>query len=245
MLKIVRELAVDNPWVLKIIMGVIAVTFVITMGWWGIQSPTENVVVVVNGHSIKVQDYKRAYNRTVEYYRDAFKDKFDADLLEKMKVKDKVVEDLVKRELWLESAEKLGLMVSDEELRDNIMKMTVFHKDGRFSSNLYEKILASNRMKTGDFEALQRRDLLIDKMKRIVKDSVQVTDNEVNEAYPLAAAGKPSAPSSQASAITERPAEEMTRLKKFLQFQKQEKAVMAYANPMRAASKIKVNKDLL
>lgn len=244
MLKIVRELAVDNPWVLKIIMGVIAVTFVITMGWWGIQAPTENVVVIVNGHNIKVQDYRRAYNRTVEYYRDALKDKFDADLLEKMKVKDKVVEDLVKRELWLEASDKLGIMVSDEELRDNIMKMTVFHKDGRFSSNLYERILASNRMKAGDFEALQRRDLLIEKMKSIVKDSVQVTDDEVNEAYPLtASAGKPA--SSLTPAAAERPAEEMTRLKKFLQFQKQEKAVMAYANAMRAAAKINVNKELL
>lgn len=244
MLKIVRELAVDNPWVLKIIMGVIAITFVITMGWWGIKSPTENVVVIVNGHNIKVQDYRRAYNRTVEYYRDALKDKFDADLLEKMKVKDKVVEDLVKRELWLEASERLGMMVSDEELRDNIMKMTVFHKDGRFSSNLYERILASNRMKAGDFEALQRRDLLIEKMKSIVKDSVQVTDNEVNEAYPLtASAGKPAL--SLTPSAFERPAEEMTRLKKFLQFQKQEKAVMAYANAMRAAAKINVNKELL
>lgn len=244
MLKIVRELAVDNPWVLKIIMGVIAVTFVITMGWWGIQAPTENVVVIVNGHNIKVQDYRRAYNRTVEYYRDALKDKFDADLLEKMKVKDKVVEDLVKRELWLEASDKLGIMVSDEELRDNIMKMTVFHKDGRFSSNLYERILASNRMKAGDFEALQRRDLLIEKMKSIVKDSVQVTDDEVNEAYPLtASSGKPA--SFLTPAAAERPAEETTRLKKFLQFQKQEKAVMAYANAMRAAAKINVNKELL
>ncbi len=245
MLKIVRELAVDNPWVLKIIMGVIAITFVITMGWWGIQAPTENVVVNVNGHNIKVQDYRRAYNRTVEYYRDAFKDKFDSDLLEKMGVRDKVVEDLVKRELWLEAADKLGLMVSDAELGDNIMKMTVFHKDGRFSSTLYEKILASNRMKAGDFEALQRRDLLIEKMKRIVKDSVQVTDNEVNEAYPVAASSGKTAAAALNPVVTGRPAEEMTRLKKFLQFQKQEKAVMAYANAMRTAAKIKVNKDLL
>ncbi|MBI5192962.1 MAG: SurA N-terminal domain-containing protein [Nitrospirae bacterium] len=244
MLKIVRELAVDNPWVLKIIMGVIAITFVITMGWWGIKQPKENVVVIVNGHNIKVQDYRRAYNRTVEYYRDAFKDKFDADMLEKMNVKDKVVEDLVKRELWLDAANGLGLMVSDGELRDNIMKMTVFHKDGRFSSTLYERLLASNRMKAGDFEALQRSELLIEKMKRIVKDSVQVTDDEVNEAYPLSAAGKPST-SAKSPTVTERPAEEMSRLKKFMQFQKQEKAVMAYANAMRSAAKINVKKELL
>lgn len=239
MLKIVRELAVDNPWVLKIIMGIIAVTFVITMGWWGIKQPKENVVVTVNGHNIMVQEYRKAYNRAVEYYREAYKDKFDADMLEKMNVKDKVVEDLVKRELWLESAKKLGLTVTDSELSSTIMKMPVFHKDGRFNSILYERILETNRMKVSDFEELQRRDLLIEKMKRIVKDSVQVTDDEVNESYPVAVAagGK--------DAAKDRPADEIQRLKKFMQFQKQEKSVISYAEAMRAAAKISVNKELL
>ena len=67
MLKIVRELAVDNPLVLKIIMGVIALTFVITMGWWGIQRPGQNVVITVNKHEIEVQEYRRAYNQAIDY----------------------------------------------------------------------------------------------------------------------------------------------------------------------------------
>lgn len=238
MLKIVRELAVDNPWVLKIIMGIIAVTFVITMGWWGINQPKENVVAIVNGRNIMVQDYRKAYNRAVEYYREVYKDKFDADMLEKMNVKDKVVDDLVKRELWLESATKLGLAITDSELSSSIMKMTVFHKDGRFSSTLYERILEANRMKVSDFEELQRRDFLIEKMKRIVKDSVQITDEEVNESYPIASVGGK-------DAAKDRPADEIQRLKKFMQFQKQEKSVISYADAMRATAKISVNKELL
>lgn len=238
MLKIVRELAVENPWVLKIIMGVIAVTFVITMGWWGTQMPGQDVVVSVNGHDIKAQEYKRAYNRAVEYYRDTLKEKFDSEMLEKMKVSDKVLDDLVSRELWLEKASEVGLRVSDEELKDSIMKMNVFHREGRFDRTLYERVLASNRMNVSDFEKAQRRELLIDKMKRIVKDSVSITDAEVNETFPLSFSGGK-------DKVAERPVEEMQRLKKFLQFQKQEQAVMAYAGAMRATAKIKVNKDLL
>lgn len=238
MLKIVRELAVENPWVLKIIMGVIAVTFVITMGWWGIQMPRQDVVVSVNGHDIKVQEYKRAYNNAIEYYRDMYKDKFSPELLEQMKVRDKVIEDLVGRELWLEKALEIGLMVSDEELKDSIMKMNVFHREGRFDRTLYERVLAGNRMSVSDFERAQRRELLIEKMKRIVKDSVSVTGAEVNETFPLSLSGGK-------DKVAERPAEEMQRLKKFLQFQKQEQTVMAYTEAMRARAKIKVNKELL
>ena len=238
MLKIVRELAVDNPLVLKIIMGVIALTFVITMGWWGIQMPGQNVVITVNKHEIEVQEYRRSYNQAIDYYRELYKDQFNAEMIEKMKVRDKVMEDLVARELWIEKAGELGIRVSDEELRDNIMKMKVFHKDGMFNRTLYDRLLASNRLTTQGFEVAQRKEIIIEKAKRIIKDSVSVSDEEVNDTFPLNITGSK-------EAVVQRPAEEMQRLKKFLQFQKQEKAVNAYAAAMRGQAKINVNKELL
>lgn len=238
MLKIIRELAVENPWVLKIIMGVIAVTFVITMGWWGIQKPEQNIIASVNGHDISVLEYRRAYNNAVEYYRELYKDKFDAEMIEKLKVRDRVLEDLVSRELWLAEAKRLGLRVSDQELIDSITGMKEFHRNGKFDRVLYERLLSANRISVGDFEEAKRMELLIEKAKRIVRDSVSVADEEVNEVFPVNIPGKK-------DGLTERPAEEMQRLKKFLQFQKQEKAVTAYAAAMRARAKIEVNQDLL
>lgn len=239
MLKIVRRLAVDNPLVLKIIMGVIAGTFVITMGWWGIKSPQQNIVASVEGHNIQAQDYRKAYTRAIAYYREVYKEKFNDEMLEKLQIKDKVLEDLVNRELWLDEAAKLGIRVSDQELRDDIMKMKEFHKDGRFDPVLYENLLSANRIKVSDFEDAKRRELLIDKVKRIVKDSVVVEDDEVNETFPLNVAGD------KDGVTISRPAEEMQKLKKFLQFQKQEKAVAAYAAGLRARAKIQINKDML
>lgn len=238
MLKIVRELAVDNPLVLKIIMGVIALTFVITMGWWGIQMPGQNVVITVNKHEIEVQEYRRSYNQAIDYYRELYKDQFNAEMIEKMKVRDKVMEDLVARELWIEKAGELGIRVSDEELRDSIIKMKIFHKDGVFNRTLYDRLLASNRLTTQGFEVAQRKEIIIEKAKRIIKDSVSVSDKEVNDTFPLNITGSK-------EAVVQRPAEEMQRLKKFLQFQKQEKAVNAYAAAMRGQAKINVNKELL
>ena len=238
MLKIVRELAVDNPLVLKIIMGVIALTFVITMGWWGIQMPGQNVVITVNKHEIEVQEYRRSYNQAIDYYRELYKGEFNAEMIEKMKIRDKVMEDLVARELWIEKAGELGIRVSDEELRDSIIKMKIFHKDGVFNRTLYDRLLASNRLTTQGFEGAQRKEIIIEKAKRIIKDSVSVSDEEVNDTFPLNITG-----SKEVS--VQRPIEEMQRLKKFLQFQKQEKAVNAYAAAMRGQAKINVNKELL
>ena len=239
MLKIVRELAVDNPLVLKIIMGVIAVTFVLSMGWYGIQSRDADVAISVNGMEIKAKDYSRAYNRAVESYRDAYKDKFDAEMLEKMDIRGKVMVELVARKLWIESAKELGLSVSDEELRDGIMKMKAFHREGKFDRKLYKSLLDSNRLSESVFEGSQREEFLIDKMKSIIRDSVSVSNHEVNEAFPL------SLPGGKSGAPADRLPDELQRLKKFVRFQKQEKAVMSYAVAMRAKAKIKVNKELL
>ncbi|OHE55097.1 MAG: hypothetical protein A2Z47_08535 [Thermodesulfovibrio sp. RBG_19FT_COMBO_42_12] len=239
MLKIVRELAVDNPLVLKIIMGVIAVTFVLSMGWYGIQSRDADVAISVNGMEIKAKDYSRAYNRAVESYRDAYKDKFDAEMLEKMDIRGKVMDELVARKLWIESAKELGLSVSDEELRDGIMKMKAFHREGKFDRKLYKSLLDSNRLSESVFEGSQREEFLIEKMKGIIRDSVSVSNHEVNEAFPL------SLPGGKSGAPADRLPDELQRLKKFVRFQKQEKAVMSYAVAMRAKAKIKVNKELL
>lgn len=239
MLKIVRELAIDNPLVLKIIMGVIAVTFVLSMGWYGIQSRDADVAISVNGMEIKAQEYSKAYNRAVESYRDAYKDKFDAEMLEKMDIKGKVMDELVARKLWLESAKELGLSVSDEELRDGIMKMKAFHKEGKFNRKQYKSLLEANRLNESVFEGSQREEFLIDKMKSIIRDSVYVSNFEVNEAFPL------SLPGGKSDTPADRLPDELQRLKKFVRFQKQEKAVMSYAVAMRTKAKIKVNKELM
>ncbi len=239
MLKIVRELAVENPLVLKIIMGIIAITFVLSMGWYGIQSRSADVVISVNGQDIKAPEYRRAYNRAVESYRDMYKDTFDAEMLEKMNIRGKVMDQLVARKLWLEAAAHLGLSVSDEELRDGIMKMKMFHREGRFDRKLYKNILDANRLSEAVFEGSQREEFLVEKMKSIVRDSVVVSDSEVSESFPLNLSGV------RGGATAERLPEELERLKKFARFQKQEKAVMSYAEAMRSKAKIEINKELL
>ncbi|MEK6561354.1 MAG: hypothetical protein AABZ07_06435, partial [Nitrospirota bacterium] len=95
------------------------------------------------------------------------------------------------------------------------------------------------RLTVAIFEESQREEFLIEKMKGIIRDSVAVSDSELNESFPL------SLPGGKGGAVAERLPEELQRLKKFVQFQKGEKAVMSYAVAMRAKAKIKVNKELL
>src|SRR3989304_1321659 len=116
MLKIVRELAVENPWVLRIIIGLIAITFVLTMGWFGFEAPKGDRVAVVEGQKITAKEYRAAYNRAVEFYRQNYKEKFNNDLLRSLNVEDQVINELIERALWKHEAKIMGLEVTNEEL---------------------------------------------------------------------------------------------------------------------------------
>ena len=235
MLKIVRELAVENPWVLRIIIGLIAVAFIITMGWFGFEAPTSNRAALVNGTEVSLKEYRGAYNRAVEFYRQTYKDQFNDEFLRKLNLEDKVLNDLIERTLWIQEAKAMGLEVTDQELSAAVTEIPDFQKDGKFDPDLYRRVLEANRTKPEAFEGSFRNSLRVEKARRIVRDAVAVTDREVAESYPTAAPKGGASPSP----------EEKERLRQFLLFQKQEKALKAYADEMRKKAKVKINDEVL
>lgn len=195
---------------------------------------TDDAVAVVNGEKILAKEYRNAYRKAEEYYRGIYRDGFNDELVRKLDIKNKVIKDIIKKRLWIQEAQKRGLEITDDELKESIMKMELFRKDGQFDRTLYERILLSNRMDVKDFEEAQRKELLTDKMRQVVRDSVVLTEEEVDEAF--------NAESTSKKLGTEKSEVERQSLKKFLQFQKQEKAVTAYADEMYKKAKITINK---
>ncbi|MBI5197050.1 MAG: SurA N-terminal domain-containing protein [Nitrospirae bacterium] len=237
LLKYVREMAVENPWVLRIIIGLIAVTFVVTMGWFGFEAPTANRAAVVDGTEVTMKQYQAAYNRAVSFYRQTYKDKFDEEMLRKLNLEDQIIDELVEEVLWLHEAETMGLMVTNEELSKTVTKISAFQKNGQFDSEQYRNVLSANRTNPKDFEKNLRENVLVDKVKQAIRQSVMVTDREVEEAVPTLAP--------EPSGEQTRSPEERVRMKQFLLFQKQEKALKAYAEGMRKKATVEINKKAL
>jgi len=52
MLKVLRESAIERPWFYRTIMILIALVFVVTMGWWGFEQNREDVVVSVGDERV-------------------------------------------------------------------------------------------------------------------------------------------------------------------------------------------------
>lgn len=233
MIKLLRHGAIENPWVYRFIMVVIAVTFVITMGWWGFSGDEVQVVARVGDRSITLEEYERAYRNYERAYRDALKEQFTPELAKQLDLKRTAINSLVERQLWLDAAKRMKLTVSARELATSIAGIQAFQKPdtGRFDPDLYRRVLAVNHLTPEAFEAAQREDLLIAKVKAIIGESTTATEPDWAEARALQAAQNPG-PTSDAMLPSPLP-------------QKQDRAIRAYADQLRRQADVEIHENML
>jgi len=232
MIKIMRDSAHKYPWLLKSIMGALALAFVITMGWWGFGEESNNAVASVGDLKISRDEFRRNYENTYRFYKDTIKGE-----LKEEEIKQFVIEGLVENKLWMLAAQEMGLNVSPEELRDDIMRRPDFHRNGQFDPELYRRLLAANRLTPALFESLYSVELLSAKAKMIVRDSVALTPAEIAEAQALMAR-QPQTESKDGISANDR------ILQDFL-FQKQQRALLAYAQSLKARIPVEIHRELL
>ena len=175
MLKTIREGAIGNPWFFRLIMLAVAAVFAVSMGWWGFGDHQQqgDMIARVEEAKITTKEYQRVYRSRSKRYRELFQDTYDDQAL-----RQRVIDDLVERELWIQEATKMGIMVSDVALKNSVLNMPGFQKEGRFNPEQYQRILAFERYTPESFEARQREVLLVQKAMEIVKDGVVLTPAE-------------------------------------------------------------------
>jgi peptidyl-prolyl cis-trans isomerase D len=233
MLKILRKGAVENPWIYRSIMFVIAATFVISMGWWGFSGATrEPYVAQIDQVRITLAQYNRYKENAYRYYRDLLKENFKEDL-----VKQLVINSVVERQLWLKMARDLGLSIGVDELRESITQDPSFHDDqGRFDPDRYQFFLSRSHTAADEFEQSVREDLLINKTKRVLQDGIVLTNQETVDAK---------ASVTDPKLTPEKRLEEETKAVQEALARKQQRVVMSALNRMRAATKIEIKSQAL
>ena len=232
MLKILRRGTIENPWIYRSVMFLIAATFVISMGWWGFSGERNPDVAEIDQARITRAQYLRYKENAYRYYRELLKENFKEDLVDQL-----VINTLVERQLWLKLARDLRLSAGVDELRDVITRDLTFHNDqGRFNPDRYQFFLSRSRTTAEEFERSVREDLLIDKAKLMLRDGIVLTALETAEAR--AAVADP-------TLTPEKRLEEEDRAVQDALVRKQQRAMMSVLNRIRAATRIEINKEYL
>lgn len=171
-----------RSWWFKGILGTVVVSFVLTFGYSGIMSNGRDIGVI-RGKKIDYNDFLRLYNDLYNFYSQILKDNQDQRdfLLDPKRLRKEALERLIERELLLTQAEKQGIRAPDSELAERIKDF--FERNGGFTMRRYEGFLRSEKQTKKEFEAKFRQDLILEKLQNLIKDGVQVSDQEVREVY--------------------------------------------------------------
>lgn len=147
---------------------------------WGVgtvdKTGNGEIVAEVGKYKIMREEYWKAYDNVFRFYREVYKDKFDEEMEKKMKLKEKVLDSLVDERVLLIAAKEAGMTVSDEEINDAITREPFFMKNGNFDKETYLNRLRLNRITPEAYENLKRQELTLNKMRRFIWLSVDLTD---------------------------------------------------------------------
>ncbi len=158
----------------RLVFGAIVLVFV----FWGVgaNGPTSETYAVVNGDRITDSAFRRAYQNYTAGQA------LDDD--EAREVSGRVLDMLIAEQVMLQEARSVGLTVSDEEVYSQLAAEDAFRgPDGKFSSELYERSIKRIGMTKGAFEESIRDGILRSKLERVLRASVQVSEDELQRRY--------------------------------------------------------------
>lgn len=179
----------------------------------------------VGKERITLEDYYRTYDRAKNLYRDIYKEKFDEEMEKKLRLKEKVLDTLIEEKVLLLAAKEIGIIVKDEELEEAITHEQAFTRNGIFDREIYLRTLELNRITPEMFENAKRQELTLAKIRKIIGESVDLTESEIKQM----------------------PGDEQTK-KAFIQallLDKRDKAVKSYVEGLKKQLKIKINTQLI
>lgn len=174
----------DNTgsWIIKIILGLIVVAFIF-IGMGSLGSKKGGPVATVDDEPITLEEYKQSYSRLKEQMRQRFGGNLNQDILDMLNLKQQAMDRIVNRKLMAMEADRLGLTVSEEELRSSLENISAFQDNGVFSMDRYKQVLAANRLTPQSFEASRTASLEQQKMRDLIVSSIALTDLEAEKWY--------------------------------------------------------------
>jgi len=181
-LKFMRKHA--NSWLVGLIIGAIIVVFVL----WGIgtfRSAQFQVVAKINGTNIYLPEYARAYQNLLRTYQERLGSDFNEEMAKSLNLQGQTLNQLIDELLIRQAGERLGLTVSDAELRHYIQKNPIFADERGFNEKRYYQILARQRLPASDYEAYERQRLALQKVISFITSFAKVTDVDLEETYRL------------------------------------------------------------
>ena len=172
----------SRSWIIYLAIGAIVVVFI----FWGVGSykaGQAQVAAEVNGTVIPMIAFAQQYNDLIKQYQERAGGELTPEMLKAMHLKEMALSRLVDETLLLQAGPRLGLEVSNAELRRDIESLPSFQQNGKFDEKRYFWVLSRVHLSPHEFEAQERQRLLIRKVVEEVTSLAKVSDAELQEFF--------------------------------------------------------------
>lgn len=151
----------------KVLMSVIAISFVLSGVAGYLISRQNTSAATVNGVEISQRLFQQQYQSQYQQLAMQMGDKFAAvaDSAEFTNgLRHSVLDRLIDDELLRQYSKELGLGVGDEAIKQAIVMNPAFQKDGQFDNAVYQQLLANNNLTPDQYAEIVRQDLVLSQL---------------------------------------------------------------------------------
>ncbi len=171
------------------VLWLVIAAFIITIFavWGGAgrlgQSRAAGAIVTIGKERISSELYFQNLRQRLETLKREFKD-LDRNLIQQLNIPQQVLEQIIQQILLLQRAQELGINASAEEIREKIIGYPVFQRDGKFVGfEEYKRILEWNRTSISEFEESLKKEIVINKVIKVLTAGIAITPEELWERY--------------------------------------------------------------
>ena len=147
-----------------------------------------DVVASVEGRQITAAEFRRVYFQQLQFYQLAYGGDISEQLLRQLGIDQQILQQMIDEEAALIEARRLNLTVSDVEIRERILSLPGFQEDGVFiGEERYRQLLRLQvpPLTTTQFEDDIHRSLLLEKLRGVLTEWIDISENELREEYRL------------------------------------------------------------
>ena len=145
-----------------------------------------DVVATVGEREITVGEFRTVYLRQLRSYQAQSGGEITAEILRSMGLDRQILQQMIDEYAALQEAERLGVTVTDREIRDRIVSFPAFQQNGQFvgeQAYVQSLRLQSPPMTPAQFEEDIRRSLMLERLQAAVTDWITVTDEDLRREH--------------------------------------------------------------
>ena len=145
-----------------------------------------DVVATVGQREITVGEFRTVYLRQLQSYQTQSGGEITAEILRSMGLDRQILQQMIDEHAALQEAERLGVTVTDAEIRERIVSFPAFQQNGQFvgeQAYVQRLRLQSPPMTPAQFEEDIRRSLMLERLQAAVTNWITVTDEDLRREH--------------------------------------------------------------